>query len=168
MYTYACFFVTLRLAIGIYNAIVSRDIKQTSYPAIQFMGCLLHYAVYFLGRRFKDKFVPMIVIVYVTMYFLAVARMEVMANQGKDDDEMSLWIRGTVSVITAVTCLLLTPSVNYILFCYAPCALMTTVICIFRYSLERKQIIGIAAWVFASLILWYILQKRELKRFYEQ
>ena len=88
MFTYACFFVTLRLAMGIYNTIASKDIDRIAYPAIQFICCLLHFIVYLLGRRFKDKFVAMIVAVYVATHLLVLARVEVMLNQGEDIDEI--------------------------------------------------------------------------------
>ena len=64
--------------------------------------------------------------------------------------------------------LLLAPSIDYILFCYAPCVILTTVFCVFRLSLDKKAMITAVAWVFAGIVFFYIFQKRELKRFYEQ
>ena len=168
MFTYACFFATLRLAMGIENTIAKKDINRIAYPAIQFICCLLHFIVYFLGRRFIDKFVAMIVAVYVATHFLVLARVEVMVNQGEDIEEIGKWLRGTITVNTGVTFLLLAPSIDYILFGYAPCVILTTVTCVFRLSLDKKAMITVVVWVFAGIVFWYIFQKRELKRFYEQ
>ena len=91
-----------------------------------------------------------------------------MTDQGEDTVEVTKWLNNTISAIVAITFLLLAPSIDYILFCYAPCALLTTVFIVFRYSLSKKQIVSSSSVVIGAIVFWYIFQKRELKRFYEQ
>ena len=73
-----------------------------------------------------------------------------------------------LNALGSVAVLLLTPSIDYILFYYAPCYMITLGICVFRFDLERRVLLNMFGWLIGMVIFWLILQKRELKRFYEQ
>ena len=73
-----------------------------------------------------------------------------------------------ISTLSVVAILLLAPSIDYVLFCYLPCSVTTLIICVFRYSLDRKLLLNTPLYLLAMVVFWYILQMRELKRFFEQ
>ena len=80
MFLYACFFVSLRMALGLYITVAKHDIHQFLNFALWVVWSLLHVAAYLLGRRFKDKYVLMIVSLYASSHLIILVRMEVMAN----------------------------------------------------------------------------------------
>ena len=63
-----------------YLMMINQDKHAFVNFALWSLFTIAHVAVYFLGRRFKDKFVPMIVSLYIAQQFLVVARVELMAN----------------------------------------------------------------------------------------
>ena len=88
MYTYVLVFATLRLILEMYNTVVREDVFSLAYLIIWVLWTLLHYAVYFLGRRFKDKFVLMLVLLYIAAHLITMYRVDLMADEGKKPDEI--------------------------------------------------------------------------------
>ena len=80
MFLYACFFVSLRMALVVYNTVTRYDIHQFVNFALWTVWSLLHVAAYLLGRRFKDKYVLMIVSLYASSHLIVLVRMEIMAD----------------------------------------------------------------------------------------
>ena len=71
-------------------------------------------------------------------------------------------------MIASVAIILLSPSIDYILFCFGPCYMITLGICVFHFDLEKSFLFNMFGWLIGITIFWLVLQKRELKRFYEQ
>ena len=71
-------------------------------------------------------------------------------------------------MICSVSILLLSPSINYVLFCFAPCYMITLGICVFHFDQEKSFLLNMFGWLIGLTIFWLVLQKRELKRFYEK
>ena len=80
MFSYACFFVALRLAMGVYTTIVRYNLLALVKLTMWSVWALLHVAAYFLGRRFKEKFVLMIVCLYTSTNLFIVFRAEFMSD----------------------------------------------------------------------------------------
>ena len=80
MFTYACFFVALRLVLGVYTTIVRNDFIAFVNLTMWSVWAFLHAVAYFLGRRCKDKFVLMIILLYASAHLLIVLRVELMAD----------------------------------------------------------------------------------------
>ena len=157
MYNYALFFATLRLIIGMYNTVVREDVFSLVYLIMWILWTLVLYAVYFLGRRFKDKFVPMIVSLYFLAHLIIMYRVDLMEDEGKKSVEIMAWLRPIINGLAVIALLLLSPSIDYVLFCYSPCSLITLAICVFRYDLEGRVLINMVGWFIGMTIFWYIL-----------
>ena len=168
MYPIGCFVATLKLLFGIYNAYIREDIDSVAYLVLWSIWAIAIYAAYFLGQRFKDKTMLMIVSLYVSAHILFIVRVEEMKDKGTDEVEIIAWLRAILNLVSSVSMLLLSPSIDYILFCFAPCHVITLVICVFHFDLERSFFFNMFGWFIGITIFWLVLQKRELKRFYEQ
>ena len=168
MYTYACFFATLRLIVGSYNAYFRKDVNSVVYLALWSIWALALYAAFCLRFRFKDKTMFMIVSLYIAAQLIMIFRIEELAGQGKNSEEIMVWLRPKLNLFSSITILLLTPSIEYLLFCYGLCYIITISFCVLRFKLEGRLILNMFGWLIGILIFWFILQKRELKRFYEQ
>ena len=64
--------------------------------------------------------------------------------------------------------MLLCPSFAYISLCYWPLYYIALIWHSWKYQLDRKQLVFGAYISIISLVLWFIFQRRELKRFYER
>ena len=129
---------------------------------------LAHFAVFFLGRRFKDKFIPMMVGLFIVAMIFVMLSLEITVSYYEMEVPIAVQIRDNLLIFTVIYCLLLTPSIKYIFFVYVPFYLSLTVFCIKRHD-AATQHISVAVYAQSLMVtFWYILQKRELKRFYEQ
>ena len=65
--------------------------------------------------------------------------------------------------------LLLAPSVSYVLCCYVPVFLVNIIYTVIRHSEVKAAFMTTGIYMIVMVIpFWYILQYRELQRFYQQ
>ena len=92
-----------------------------------------------------------------------------MPDGGKPNEDMVFRITSN----TASYCLLLAPSGRYVVLCYIPVSLVAILWVVLEHletdSAVFTDYLGKQAAMGAILaIIWYILQKRELQRFFQQ
>ena len=129
---------------------------------------ILNLAVYIIGIRFKSKFQKLMLLDAIMTYFMLNLALELASKYGLEEDQIIYWMRTNMGLFLHVNFLLLAPSIEYICYVYAPLHSTSVIFCVVRHSLEKKVIMGALFTQFALLSFWYILQKRELKRFFEQ
>ena len=78
------------------------------------------------------------------------------------------WGRQFMLGTVATNLLLLTPSISYGCFLYLPFHYLSILIMTIRDDVEKGQLIQAAYASVSCIVFWYIYQKRELKRFFEQ
>ena len=66
------------MIVGAYNAYIRKDINSVAYLVFWSLWALALYAAFFLGRRFKDKSMLMIVSLYVAAHIIIMVRVEEM------------------------------------------------------------------------------------------
>ena len=167
MYIYACFFMILRFVLSFATMIGQNETASWLVRLTWLLVTLAHFAVYFLGRRFKDKFIPMMVGLCVVAQISIVISLEATVNYNEVEVPIGIQLRDNLFIFPSIYCLLLTPSIKYICFCYAPIYNSVIIFSTLRHEIAPQHIV---AAIFSQSLLvtfWYILQKRELKRFYE-
>ena len=129
---------------------------------------ILNLAVYIIGSRFKAKFQKLMLFDAITTYFMINLALELASKYSLQEDQILYWMKTNMGLFLHVNFLLLAPSIEYISYVYAPLHTTSVIFCVIRHSLEKKIIIGALFTQVALLFFWYILQRRELKRFFEQ
>ena len=167
MFDYAFIFNSIRFALVIIIVLIVQKPKAIIRLVQWSVFSLLYLMVYFLGKRFRHKFLMLIVALEVVKHLLIVLSLEILVKYDQDESSIVKWLHNNVNMQIVVNGLLLTPSIEYILFCYAPLCLATTVYCTIRHSLSFWSIQGPALCSIIVFVLWYIFQRRELRRFYE-
>ena len=119
-----------------------------------------------LGRRFKEQMVYLVIAYYVITLMIT----PVFAEK-KTLKETPLLMLGSMFNQAVFFTLFLSPSFHYPVFCYIPGYLILLVQMLQRHfdddELTVKDIIsGYVVGLTAAIFLWYILQKRELERFF--
>ena len=128
---------------------------------------LAHFAVHFLGKRFKDKFIPMMVGLYIFAIIIVMVSIETTGGYYGREVPIAVQQRVNLFIFAIIYSLLLTPSIKYICFVYLPVYMILAVFYIKRHE-TKTQYLAAAYSQGLVVTFWYILQKRELKRFYEQ
>ena len=167
MYIYACFFMTLRFIVSFVTTLNQHDDVAWIVRLTWLLVSLAHFAVHFLGKRFKDKFIPMMVGLFIFAMIFVMVSLETTVSYYEVDVPIAVQLRDNLLIFPLIYSILLTPSIKYICFVYEPFYLTLAIFCIKGHEAANQHIM--VALYSQSLIVtfWYILQKRELKRFYE-
>ena len=118
---------------------------------------LAHLAVYFLGKRFKDKFIPMMVVLFIIAIIFVMVSLETTVSYYEVDVPIAVQLRDNLLIFTGIYSLLLTPSIKYICFLYVPFYLTLTVFGMKKHEAETQHIL-VAVYSQSLLVtFWYIL-----------
>ena len=110
----------------------------------------------------------MLVILAVLQYSAAVVSIQAMECFEADEAMKTFELVVNYVPITIFNFLLLAPSIEYVAFCYLPLFLSTVIYSVLKHSLNLKIIIQACEFSLVLAAFWFILQKRELKKFFEQ
>ena len=130
MQLYVCYFFLVYSSVGVVLLVV-HDVS-TRNVIILVMGLLnaiLHFAVYFIAKRFKQKLMTMIVILSLVQHLLVVLTLD-MVNE-TEEGGMKWMLSRNLSSDLIISCLMLAPSYKYIWFCYIPISISTWIFCLF-------------------------------------
>ena len=168
MFSTACVFAAVRLVFSVTLALKLRTTVSYLEIPTWFLITLMHLVVHTLGKRFRQRFMPMVAILFVLTNLLSIITLEIALSFDQDKAASFNEFRRDVVIYSSISLLLLAPSIKYVLFCYVPVTLITSSIAVIRHEMDMTII---PYFVLSQILLpsfWYIFQKRELKRFFEQ
>ena len=169
MFIYPCVIGSLGVVLGLIALFFLKSKAEFIQQSMQFFHAILYWIIWALGKRFKDKMVYFIPIQYLIIQLTIMATSEAIRIPFGDKE---VPVTGMLSKICngfAVYTLLLAPTIWHVLLIYTPCFILSIIFFINRHSEFEELFIGVAFYMILVLItFWYIFQKRELKRFYQQ
>ena len=110
----------------------------------------------------------MVVSLFVLTNLLSMITLEIAFSFDQDKVASYTEFRRDVLIYSSISLLLLAPSIKYVLFCYVPVTQITSSIVVIRHDMDMTIIPGFLLSQILLVSFWYIFQKRELKRFFEQ
>ena len=117
---------------------------------------LMHLAVYLLGKRFNKSFMTMAVVLFVLTNLLSVIALEIALIYDQDKTDSFTEFRRDVVIVSSISLLLLSPSIEYVIFCYVPVTLIASTYSVIRHKMDKTII---PYFVLTQILLpafWYI------------
>ena len=137
--------------------------------AYQVVITVLHGTIWLLGKRFKDQIVYMIPVLYIVMHLLIQITLETLQLPWVDGHIPIAGMLVRMCAPLAIYSLLLAPRVSYVLCCYLPVFLANIIYTVIRHSEVKAEFMTTGVYMIVMVIpFWYILQYRELQRFFQQ
>ena len=134
--------MTLRFVLSLITTINRNDTVAWLVRLTWLLVTLAHFIVYCLGRRFKDKFIPMMIGLYVVAQVSVMFSLLTTVSHYKDDVPIEVQLRDNLLIFTVIYCLLLTPSIKYIFFCYVPLYMSMIIWCIKKHEGATQHILA--------------------------
>ena len=139
---------------------------------MQLFNVLMYWIVWALGKRFKDKMVYLVAITYLVLHVVILGTTSEVMKVHLDDTDEEVPVIGMLSKICSsfgIYVLLLAPSIWHVVLVYVPGFIIMIIHFIHRHSEFEDLFIIVAFYMIIVLVtFWYIFQRRELKRFYQQ
>ena len=162
MYTIVCTLATVGAILSAISFLVTLSRPESIQLLVGLGGLILYWSVWLLGQRFKSIFVQLIAAQYLILQLLsAIASLSEASSAGMIGRFASQYCMYT---------LLLAPSMSYASFYLAVFSLnIAQALLRTEEKAERTTLITIAVISVAFVsTFYYIYQKRELKRFFQQ
>jgi hypothetical protein len=126
---------------------------------------VLFWSVWALGRRFIGQYDRMIAFCLVIIQLTIALHLDSLHEHHEDPGFVIIYLVGGY---LAVFLLLLAPSIHFVLF-YLVVYVIEILYVVFRYYDGGSSFVGFGAQVAITFTMsWYLLHKRELKRFYQK
>ena len=156
MFFFACVFAAVRLAFSVTVAMHMKT--RVSYLVVVTWSLinLMHWAIYVIGKRFSKSFMYMAVVLFVVINLLSVLALDIALRFDQDKTDSFTEFRRDVVIYSCTSLLLLSPSIEYVIFCYVPVTLITSSYCVIRHNMDKTTI---PYFVLTQIFLpsfWYI------------
>ena len=166
MYKYNCILVTAFAAGYSIANISSQDWNDFSRWLWTMLLAVFAWTIWVLGRRFKEQMVYLVLVYYTITLMIT----PVFAEK-KTLKETPLLMLSSMFNQAVFFTLFLSPSYHYPVFCYIPVFFILLVQMLERHFDDEEFTVedrasGYVVGAIAAIFLWYVLQKRDLERFF--
>ena len=140
MFFFVCVFAAVRLAFSVTVAMHMK--RRVSYLVVVTWSLinLMHWAIYVIGKRFSKSFMYMAVVLFVVINLLSVLALDIALRFDQDKTDSFTEFRRDVVIYSCTSLLLLSPSIEYVIFCYVPVTLITSSYCVIRHNMDKTTI----------------------------